>query len=67
MLFKILKQMGLPFPSALNAPYASDRLQAQLKQGLALYNCSPRVLGVGPGTGQAADTHIRPSHHRGCL
>ena len=29
MLFKILKQMGLPFPSALNAPHASDRLQAQ--------------------------------------
>lgn len=29
MLFKIVKQMGLPFPSALNALYASDRLQAQ--------------------------------------
>lgn len=35
-------------------------LQAPLKQGLVLYDCDPKVLGVWPGTGQATSITFSP-------
>lgn len=35
-------------------------LQAPLKQRLALYDCDPKVLAVGPGTGQATSITFIP-------
>lgn len=38
----------------------SNLLQAPLKQGLALYDCDPKVLGVGPGTEQVTSITFIP-------